>query len=257
MQQPNRTTLRNNYIGVWRNMFRKAKQSRIFQDVVEQIQEAIISGKLKKGDQLPAERDLKERFNISRGTLREALRVLEQKGLIEIRTGVAGGSIVKGASTEQVSESLGLLIRYKKVSLDNLAEFRERIEGDVAALAAERATADDISRLEKLLAEASAHLEKGEPHWDSFIRTDELIHLALTEITRNPLYITVLETVYHNIHTYYESFLPMEESVLKENFTDLANIIEAVKDHDPARAGNHARDHVRRFNSYMESKVSA
>ena len=67
-------------------MFIKAKQSRVFQDVVEQIQNAIISGKLEPGSKLPAERELKDMFNTSRGTLREALRVLEQKGLIGTQT---------------------------------------------------------------------------------------------------------------------------------------------------------------------------
>ena len=72
-------------------MFRAAKQSRIFQDIVDQIQEAILDGRFKAGDMLPSERELKEMFQTSRGTLREALRVLEQKGLIEIKLGVGGG----------------------------------------------------------------------------------------------------------------------------------------------------------------------
>jgi len=95
------------------NMFQEAKQNRIFQDVIVQIQEAILQGKLKAGDKLPPERELKEMFKTSRGTLREALRVLEQKGLIRIKTGVNGGAIVKPLTTHQVSESLALLIRYQ------------------------------------------------------------------------------------------------------------------------------------------------
>ena len=63
-------------------MFKAAKQNRIFQDVVEQIQETILSGKLTPGEMLPPERELKEMLQVSRGTLREALRVLENKGLI-------------------------------------------------------------------------------------------------------------------------------------------------------------------------------
>jgi len=235
-------------------MFRKAKQNRIFQDVVEQIQEAIVSGKLKAGDQLPPERELKEQFTISRGTLREALRVLEQKGLIEIRTGVAGGSIVKGVSTQQVSESLDLLIRYKKVSLQNLAEFRVGLEGDVAAHAAERATADDIARLRALLAKAAAYLDKGPEYWDSFIRTDEEIHLAIAETTHNPLFISVLATLSHNIHTYYESYLPMEEPLLWENHQDIVNLVTAIESRRPDEARTIAQDHVRRFTAHMEQQ---
>ncbi|RNC65622.1 MAG: FadR family transcriptional regulator [Desulfuromonadales bacterium] len=235
-------------------MFRKAKQNRIFQDVVDQIQEAIVEGRLKAGDQLPAERKLQEEFNVSRGTLREALRVLEQKGLIEIRTGVAGGSVIKGVSTEQVSESLALLIRYQKVPLSKLAEFREGIEGIVAALAAVRATDQDLERLRGLLVRAGEYLDKGEPYWDSFIRTDEELHMALAEMTDNPLFNTVLTTVYHNIHTYYESYLPMEEGVLRENYQDLRDIVDAVAARDANRATELAKAHVRRFNERMQQR---
>ena len=84
-------------------LFRKAKQSRIFQDVVDQIQGAILDGQIKPGDKLPAERELGEMLGTSRGTLREALRVLEQKGLIEIRLGVGGGAIVKDPSDERIA----------------------------------------------------------------------------------------------------------------------------------------------------------
>ncbi|UFS70125.1 FCD domain-containing protein [Geomonas sp. RF6] len=235
-------------------MFRQAKQSRVYQDVVEQIQEAIVTGKLKTGDQLPAERDLKERFQVSRGTLREALRVLEQKGLIEIRTGVAGGSIVKGVGTEQVSASLALLIRYKKVSLQNLAEFRIGLEGDVAALAATRATAEDVAKLKALLAKASDFFQKGPDFWDSFIRTDEEIHLGVAETTRNPLFISVLESLSQNIHTYYESFLPRDEALLQENHQDMIQLIAAIEAGNAEEARRVAREHVSRFNSYMEQK---
>jgi len=235
-------------------MFRQAKQSRVYQDVVEQIQEAIVTGKLKAGDQLPAERDLKERFQVSRGTLREALRVLEQKGLIEIRTGVTGGSIVKGLGTEQVSASLGLLIRYKKVSLQNLAEFRIGLEGDVAALAAQRADAEDVARLKELVAVASGYLEKGPEYWDNFIRTDEEIHLQIAETTRNPLFISVLQSFSENIHTYYESYLPRDSALLKENHQDMIQLVAAIEAGNPEEARRIAQEHVRRFSSYMEQQ---
>ncbi|MBW2297456.1 MAG: FadR family transcriptional regulator, partial [Deltaproteobacteria bacterium] len=114
-------------------MFHAASQNRIFQDIVDQIQEAILEGRLQTGDILPSERDLKEMFNTSRGTLREALRVLEQKGLIEIKLGVGGGSVVKEVSVDKISESLALLIRTQRVSLNHLAEFREAVEGIIAA----------------------------------------------------------------------------------------------------------------------------
>jgi DNA-binding FadR family transcriptional regulator len=236
-------------------MFIKAKQNRIFQDVVDQIQEAIVAGRLKAGDQLPAERELKDQFNVSRGTLREALRVLEQKGLIEIRTGVSGGSIVRGVTIEQMSESLGLLIRYQKVPLNKLAEFRESMEGIVASLAAQRATAQDVERLRLLLDRAQTCLKRGDEHWDEFIRIDEELHLALAEIADNVMFSSVLQTVYRNIHTYYESYLSRDAVTLQENYQDLVDIVQAVDQRQADQARTLAENHVRRFNAYMEARV--
>jgi DNA-binding FadR family transcriptional regulator len=233
-------------------MFKPAKQTRIYQDVVEQIQEAILAGQLKVGEQLPAERKLIDMFGVSRGTLREALRVLQQKGLIEIKTGVAGGSIIRGVTTEQFSENLAMLIRYRKVSLHNLAEFREGMEGTVAALAAARATKDDVATLQNLLAQSQEAFAAGPDSWDTAIRCDELLHLALAQISGNPLFITVLETLYLNIHTYYERYLPMEEAVLAENIHDLEIIVAAVAAGDAVTAEQQARIHVRKFTTHME-----
>jgi len=233
-------------------MFRESKQVRIFQDVVEQIQEVIIEGKLKSGDHLPCERELKEQFNISRGTLRESLRILEQKGLIEIRTGMLGGAVVKEISSDQVGESLTLLIRYKKVPLGKLAEFREGIDGIVASLATERVNAQDLEHLRKLLSQARTHLEEGISGWNAFIQTDIQFHLALAKITGNLLFISVLKTIYENINTYYESYLPKNEEILQQNIKDLNDIVRAIEMRDPKKAGELAREHVRRFNAYME-----
>jgi DNA-binding FadR family transcriptional regulator len=235
-------------------MFKTVKQNKAYQDVVEQIQEAVMEGTLKPGSQLPAERELKEQFGISRGTLREALRVLEQKGLIEIRTGVAGGSIVREVNSENLSDNLGLLIRNRAVSLHDLAEFREGMEGDVAALAAQRATEPDRAVLQRLLGEAEGYLKEGRKGWDAFVRTDEQIHLALARMSGNQLFIAVLTSVYHNIHTYYENYLPWNKALLQENFTDLCSIVAAVSAGEAGRAREIALGHVRRFNAYMEEK---
>jgi DNA-binding FadR family transcriptional regulator len=237
-------------------MFKQVRLTKAYQDVVEQIQEAIIAGTLKPGSQLPAERDLKERFGVSRGTLREALRVLEQKGLIEIRPGVSGGSIVREVNSEQLSENLGLLIRNRTVSLRDLAEFREGIEGKVAALAARRAGEQDLATLRGLLAEAEGYLKQGRTGWDAFIRTDEKLHMALARISANQLFISVLESVYLNIHTYYENYLPRGKRILEENYDDLKEIVAAVAAGDTGRAHDLALGHVGRFNAHMEQKLS-
>jgi DNA-binding FadR family transcriptional regulator len=233
-------------------MFRQARQNRIFEDVIDQIQEAILEGRVKVGDRLPAERELKEMFKTSRGTLREALRVLEQKGLIRIKTGVSGGAIVRELTTEQVSQSLALLLRYQRVSLRDLAEFRQGVEGIVTSLGAERAQREDIEHLKQLLGQAGAHARAGVSHWDEFIAMDNALHLAIARIAGNPVYESVLRTVHDHINRYYEGFLPKKEEYLRENYRDLCDIVGAVENGPPAEARRFAQDHVRRFNGFME-----
>ena len=238
-------------------MFQAAKQTKVFQDVVSQIQEAILDGRLKTGDVLPSERQLKDMFNISRGTLREALRVLEQKGLIEIKLGVGGGSVVKDLNADQVSEGLALLIRSQKVSLNHLAEFREDVEGIVAARAAERHSKADISGLKALLDKACKCIDGGASQRNAFIEIDKQIHMTLAEVAQNPIYISVLHSVHENIHRYYDRFLSMEERELQENYQDLCDILEAVEKGQADHACRLARDHVRRFNQYMKHREQA
>jgi DNA-binding FadR family transcriptional regulator len=159
---------------------------------------------------------------------------------------------VKAVTTHEVSESLALLIRYQRVSLRNLAEFREGVEGIVTGLAAERARKKDIQHLKGLLGEAKAYVEKGVSHWDKFIQVDNSLHMALAHIAGNPVYESVLQTVHNNIIRYYDRFLPRKEHNMKENYEDLCEIVTAVENGQAVKARVLAQDHVSRFNRFME-----
>ncbi len=233
-------------------MFIQAKQNRVFQDIIDQVQEAILEGKLKAGDKLPPERKLKDVFQTSRGTLREALRVLEQKGLITIKTGTAGGAIVKKITNHKLSESLDLLIRSQKVSLEDLSQFRKDVEGMVTRLAAKKAGKEDIESLKNILAKEEMYVKKGISEWDNFISTDNDFHMALAQIAGNQVYESVLQTVHENIDRYYNKFLTKEQSMMEENFRDMCNITMAIEKGNPDKAQSLARDHVKRFNKFMK-----
>jgi DNA-binding FadR family transcriptional regulator len=235
-------------------MFKVAKQTKVFQNVVEQIQEAILDGRLKAGESLPSERGLKEMFGVSRGTLREALRVLEQKGLIEIRLGVGGGSIVKPLNTDSVTESLGLLIRSRGVSLAHLAQFREDVEGVVAARAAGQRNHGHIQDLKQLLRQARKCVDGGVQHRQEFIQLDKQFHMKLAEITANPIFIFVLHSIHENIHRYYDRFLSMETPELEENYRFLKAVVSAIETGDQTAARQLVQAHVRKFNQYMERR---
>jgi DNA-binding FadR family transcriptional regulator len=236
-------------------MFQTAKPTKVFQEVVSQIEEAILAGRIEAGQTLPSERELKEMFQISRGTLREALRVLEQKGLIEIRLGVGGGSVVRSVDTGRVSESLGLLIRSQKVSLSQLAEFREGVEGSIAALAAERRSAADIRTLRELLGVAGGCVKAERRRRDEFLDVDRQIHTAIAAATRNPIYQSVLASIHDNIHRYYDRFLSMDAPELQENYRDLCDLVAAIETADADAARRLAREHVKRFNAYMQRRA--
>lgn len=231
--------------------FRAARQNRVFQDVVNQIQEAILRRDLRPGDTLPPEREMKEMFGTSRGTLREALRVLEQKGLIEIRLGAGGGAVVQDSPAAPFSESLDLLIRFQKISLDHLSEFREDIEGNVARLAAKKAGPEDLKTLTSLLAKAAPLATEGPDGWNEFLKVDKTVHLTLARATGNPLYILIHEMVHENIHRYYEDYLSVDEGIVWENYADLKAIVGHVQARKGPDAQAAARAHVRRFQQYM------
>lgn len=235
-------------------IFKKTLPNRIFEDLVDQIQNAILEGKLKEGDKLPPQREMVEMFQTSRGSLREALRVLEQKGLIDIKLGVSGGAVVKAVNTEPVVQSLGLLIRHKKVTLNELTEFREGVEGNIAALATHRATEKDVQNLKNLLARAEKILEDEKSDRKAFLKIDQQVHVALADIAGNSVYRFVLRMVQDNIPQYYDSSPLTEKSQMEENYQDLCDIVKALEQGQAAAARSLVQSHVRKFSRYMLKK---
>lgn len=238
-------------------MFQKISRQRIFEDLVEQIEHAILTGRLRAGDKLPSQRELVDMFQTSRGTLREALRVLEQKGLIDIRLGVSGGAVVKRINTEPVTESLALLMKHRRVSLTELAEFRQGMEGQIAALAAERASAADIEKMKSLLADASACVEAGADAWPRFCRIDRDLHLVIADACQNSVYRLILRMVQDNIQPYYEAHPLKDHRIMRENFRDLTEIVHAIEQRQNTVVQSLMKSHVRRFNRYMSLQQSA
>ena len=235
-------------------MFKKTSQQRIFEDLVAQIEGAILDGRLKAGDKLPAQRDLVDMFQTSRGSLREALRVLEQKGLLDIKRGVRGGAVVKLPGVAPVAESLGLLVRHRKITLAELAEFREGVEGNVAAIAARQATAADILRIRELLKQAGEYAQRGIDAWEPFCRVDNRIHLAIGKAAGNRVYEFVLRMVHDNIQPYYEAYPLKTRRFMQENYQDLCDIVKALENRQATVVRSLMQSHVRRFSRYMSSR---
>jgi len=135
------------------------KSTRIYQEIVRQVKAMIAEGKLKGGDRLPPERDLAEKFVVSRTSVREALRALESLGLVEIRPGE--GTFVRQVSIESLIEPLALLMVSQREAIGELFEARRLLEPSLAALAADRATPEEIQEMERILEEQAREVAAG------------------------------------------------------------------------------------------------
>jgi len=134
--------------------FKQLKKSRLYEEITEQIKDAILDGHLKPGERLPSERDLCEMFGVGRPTVREALRVLDNMGLIEIGPGVKG-STVKDVDITQymdaVRENFSHLIKVNEETIRDLWEVRKFIELGISLTAADRATRQDFDKLRECI----------------------------------------------------------------------------------------------------------
>lgn len=176
-------------------VFTPARAGRASEDVALQIEAAIVSGKIKPGDGLPSERDLQAQFRTGRGVIREALRTLKQKGLIEIRKGAKGGAFVKQIEVANVSESLALFLKQNHISPEHLIEFRESIDRTITTLAIARADAAEKQRLVEDTARLKEFLAQDEPNMLALGEMDRELNIRLAKMTGNPVFEWVMRAI--------------------------------------------------------------
>ncbi len=230
---------------------KKLKQNRRFQNIVDEVETAILSGEVRPGDQLPPELELKEQFGTGRGTVREALRVLEEKGLVEIRAGAGGGAFVKEADPAKLTEHLNLLVQSKAIQPQHIKEFREAIEPLTASLAAQRVTPAGRTHLENTFAQAEQAYEERDE--EAFIRGDVAVHVAIAELTGNPLVTAVLKMVHEHVLGISDDHALEGEDTLKDNLEDLRSLVKSVAAGRVEDAGVRGMDHVRKFHGCMKA----
>lgn len=166
-----------------------ARQPRLSDKVAGMLLEAIATRGLAPGDRLPSERELGEQFGVSRTVIREAIRALAAKGVIEARSG--SGLRIAQVRAATVSESIGLFLRSSRFDYSKIHEVRKSLEVDVAGLAAARATADEIEDLRANLKETTASVSDGE----RVAILDVQFHRMLAEASHNELYVVVLDAI--------------------------------------------------------------
>ena len=225
--------------------FRKVEHTRMAQAVVEQFEQMILHGTLRDGERLPGERELAEQLDVSRQTLREALKALETLGLVVSRQG--GGTFVAEIVGSAISKPLiGLFSRHEDAYIDYM-EFRLLLEAKAAALAAERATPFDRKIiLAKFDAMAAAHEQDGDPTVDAELDAD--FHHSIAEATHNPMMIFSLRSIFELIRqgVFYNRYVVYLESGGKDKLLEQHRAIcEAIVAGDVNGAERAMADHLR------------
>ena len=224
--------------------FTRAKQNRIFQDIVQQIQQAIVRGELVAGEKLPPERELCTIFSTSRGTLREALRILEQKKLISIKLGAGGGAIVREANSELIAENLFLLLENGRVTRRHLVALTAELAAQVATLAATMAGKKDVGPLKQLVATLTNLLEEQNGNRELPVSMDSLLFAELAGIGANPLYGFLLQAALATIGKFTGKDTEMNNARQTRHYQQIRMIVYAVARNDRQQAHQLAQKHI-------------
>lgn len=205
-------------------------KTKLHEQIVNQVQALIEKGRLKHGDQLPPERELASIFKVSRHTVREAIRILEQKKILRSRPG--SGTFIILEDESSVVEFMARAIFREKNTLSEIFQFRELLEPQIAGLAARNATQKNISVLEDIL-------EKQKQELGNTIESkelDEKFHLALAKATGNSVLFQVVELFGHILlkSRHEDSQSPYRNKLSIEGHN---KILDAIKDAD-FRAAN-------------------
>jgi DNA-binding FadR family transcriptional regulator len=209
------------------------------------LRERILSGEFPEGTSLPPERDMVVQTQMSRTTVREALRILEVQGLVRIRTGRSGGAFVQRPGGDSVADSVSLLIRGRQIRLAAIFEAREGIEPTCARLAAKYRTDADLTRL----AAANAAIGLDGPLED-FLQANVDWHLAVAEASHNELLAGIMLALSRVIYTATDNQAFVDAEVRRTTIRAHARVTEAIAAGDTEAA---LRRMTRHLHTYTEA----
>ena len=213
------------------------KRSRIYEHIVEQIRALIREGRWAPGDQIPPERELAERFRVSRTSVREALRALEMQGVIESRQG--GGTFVRTADTEALVPPLAAAILRGRRELAEVLEVRELIEPGIARRAALRATNEHVLELESLLDRQRECIARGLP----FVDEDTAFHYTLARAADNHILLRLHNVILDLLRESRQSYLHVPDRP-QTSLRGHEAILHAVKARDSEAAYEASLEHI-------------
>jgi GntR family transcriptional repressor for pyruvate dehydrogenase complex len=220
-------------------MYKIVRSSRLYEQIVQQVEESIHKGVLKAGDQLPPERELAQQFGVSRTAVREAVKALTEKGLVEAYPG--RGTFVTDSTPYSMRQSLDRMLKIGQPEGSGyLAEVREILEPEIASLAATRVDQEDLASMREQIAIMDA--ARMDP--DAFIEADLDFHLALAEAAANPLILSLIDSIVGLLREQRMGIFHVEGGPERGQYHH-KRIMEAIEHHDPLGARDAMKAHLR------------
>ncbi len=167
-------------------MFKPVKNIRTFEAISDQIRQQIETGALRPGDKLPSERELATQFGASRNAVREALRILESAGVLELQKGATGGAFILEGDGSNISQSISDMMALKRISLRHLTEARVELMNVILKLACANADETDFALIEKNIEKTRVAIENKER--DTQLELNAEFYSIIAQATRNPIY---------------------------------------------------------------------
>ena len=230
-------------------MYKAVQSSRLYEQIIKQIEESILKGTLKTGDQLPAERELAQQFGVSRTAVREAVKALREKGLVEAYSG--RGTFVTNGTSQAIRHSLDLMTRINQEDgLTHLVEVREILEPEIAAMAATRMDRQQVANMR----EAVALMDRALKDADAYVEADLDFHLALAEAAQNPIILSLIDSIVGLLREQRARIFFVEGGPERGQFHH-KRILQAVEQRDPEKSRDAMRAHLQQVRD--DSRVSA
>lgn len=219
-------------------MLTPIKKARISETAALQLEKMIRTGNFKEGDTLPSERKLMKELQVGRGSVREALRILEIKGFIETKPGI--GAFVKSSEGDILSP-LSPWLMDNKEAIHHFFEVRYLLEPSAAGFAASRVTPEIIEALKKNIDEfkSAAELED----LTRSILSDAEFHRLIGKATGNKVLTSIMDTLYRTMIEGWKASLKVPDRIAK-SLAEHTNILKAIEDGDEVTASKLMREHL-------------
>ena len=228
--------------------FEAVRKTKVYEEVAGQIERLIAEGRLKPGDKLPPERELAELFDVSRSSVRDAIRVLEIMGLVEPRHGE--GTVVCDLSPDSLVQPLATMLVRKRALVGELLEVRKMLEPPLAARAATRASPEEIVYLEDIL----RRQEEKVRHGGLAIDEDSEFHYTIATAAKNSVVLKVLDVLMDLLRESRARSLQVEGR-LQKSFEGHQRILSAIQQRDAGAAEAAMRQHLEEIEDVILKKL--